>query len=215
MRRAVVVVLVIVGLLVALDRVAVLAADRAVASRIAIDQGLSSRPGVSIGGFPFLTQAIAGRYDDVTLTLHDLHRSVVPVHTLTVDLSGVHVPLGSVISRHVSSVPVDRATATILLTYSDVNAFFGGRHLVVSDGGDGEVKVAASATIAGHTLGASGRGRIDVQGSDLVVVVGNGLDLRIPLGGLPFRIALVGAKATKAGISVSANAAGLVLHPRR
>jgi hypothetical protein len=192
-RRLLVVLLVVVGLLVALDRVAVLAAERVVATRIQTDQSLPERPDVSIGGFPFLTQAIAGRYGSVTLTVHDLHRTVVPVHTLTVHLTGVHVPLSSVIRGHVSSVPVDRASASVLL--------------------NGDVMVKASATVAGFTVGGSLRAHVEVKGSDLVIAV-NGLDLTIPLAGLPFRIALVGAKATKAGVVVTGTAAGLVLHPR-
>src|SRR4051794_30752332 len=213
MRRTLIVVVVVIGLLVVLDRVAVLAADRVVANRITTEQNLSQRPDVSIGGFPFLTQALAGRYDSVTLTMHDLRRATVPVHTLSVHLSGVHVPLGAVVHGHVSSVPVDRATAKLLLTYGDLNAFLGSRHFTVSDGGNGEVKVSATATVAGQTLSADGRARIQVRSSDLELTVGPGIDITIPLGGLPFRIELVGAKATKSGVEVTATAAGLVLHP--
>jgi hypothetical protein len=214
MRRAIIIVVVILGLLVVADRVAVLAADRTVAQRIQTDQDLPARPDVSIGGFPFLTQALGGRYDSVTLTVHDLRRAAVAVHTLTVHLSGVHVALSAVLRGHVSSVPVDRASASMVLTYADLDAFFGARHLTVSKGDDDEVKVTVSADLAGHRLAASGQGRVDVRGSDLLVTVGHGLDLTIPLGGLPFRIALVSAKATNAGIVVAATAAGLVLHPR-
>ena len=213
MRRVVIVVLVLLGLLVVLDRVAVLAADRVVANRITTEQGLSQRPDVSIGGFPFLTQALAGHYDSVTLRMHDLQRTGVNVHLLTVHLSGVHVPLGAVVHGHVSSVPVDRATATLLLTYDDLNTFLGTRHIVLGDGGNGEIKVSATATVAGQTLSADGRARIQVRDGDLMLTVGPGIDVTIPLGGLPFRIELVGAKATKSGVEVTATASGLVLHP--
>lgn len=213
MRRAVIVVVIIVGLLVVADRVAVLAADSILAQRIQTDQGLSQRPDVSIGGFPFLTQAIGGRYDSVTVSVHNLHRVAVAVHTLTVHLNGVHVPLSAVFRGHVASVPVDRASASIVLTYADLNAFLGTRHLTVSKGNDDEVKVTARADVAGHAIAASGQGRVDVRGTDLVVTVGHGLDVTIPLGGLPFRIALVSAKATNSGVVVAATASGLVLHP--
>ena len=215
MRRAVIVLVVILGLLVVADRVAVVAADRVVADRIQTDQRLSQQPHVSIRGFPFLTQAIGGRYDEVTLTLHDL-REAVPVHTLTVDLHGVHVPLGSVISQRLTRVPVDRATATLVLRYADLDGFFSGqqRHFAFSEGAGGQITVTLSTSIAGRQLSVSGSGRIDVRGSDLVLAVGHGIDVTIPLSGLPFRIALVGAKATKAGIVVQATASGLVLHPQ-
>ena len=213
MRRWIVVTLVIIGLLVVADRIAVGAADHAVAARIQTDQQLSQQPHVSIHGFPFLTQAIGGRYDDVTLTLHDLHRNGVPVRTLRVDLHGVHVPLRAVIRGHVARVPVDRASASLLLSFAGVNSFLGGKHVSVSEGSDGQIHVTGTVTVLGRTVTASGSGRIDVRGSDLVVTVGHGLDFTIPLGGLPFRIALVSAKATKAGIVVQATASGLVLHP--
>jgi hypothetical protein len=213
MRRWLVVLVVILGLLVVADRVAVVAADNVVATRIQSDQQLSQRPHVSIHGFPFLTQALGGRYDDVTLTLHDLHDTAVPVRTLTVDLRGVHVPLGAVTSQHLSRVPVDRATATILLSFAGINSYLGDKHLVVSAAADGDIKVTGTATVLGKKVTASGTGRMDVRDNDLVVTVGRGLDFTVPLSGLPFRIALVGAKATKAGIVVQATASGLVLHP--
>ena len=212
MRRLVIAVLVILGLLVVADRVALAAAEHVVAGRIQTDQGLSERPDVTIHGFPFLTQALAGKYDRVTVHVKGLSNRTVPVAKLTVDLNGVHVPLGAVTSGHLSRVPVDRATATILLSYDDVNAYLG-NHLHVSQGDNGEVKVTGSVTVAWQTVSASASGRIDVRGNDLVVAVGQGLDFTIPLSGLPFRIGLVGAKATKTGIEVSATAAGLVLHP--
>jgi len=215
MRRAVIVVLVIVGLLVIADRVALATAEHVVAGRIQTDQGLSERPDVTIHGFPFLTQALAGRYDQVTVHVRGLSNRTVPIAKLTVNLHGVHVPLGAVISQKLTRVPIDRATATVLLSYDDVNAYLSGHHLSVSEGEDGQVKVTGTVTVAGNTVSASASGRVDVHGDDLVVVVGKGLDVTIPLGGLPFRIALVGAKATKAGIEVQATASGLVLHPSR
>jgi len=212
MRRGVIVVLVILGLLVVADRVALVAAEHVVAGRIQTDQGLAERPDVTIHGFPFLTQALAGRYDQVNVHVRGLRDRTVPVAKLTVDLHGVHVPLGAVTSGHLSRVPVDRATATVLLSYDDVNSYLG-RHLTVSEGDNGQVKVTGSVSVAGQTVSASASGKVDVRGNDLVVAVGRGLDFTIPLSGLPFRIALVGAKATKAGIEVSATASGLVLHP--
>jgi hypothetical protein len=214
MRRAVIALVVVIGLLVVADRVAVVAADHVVATRIQTDQHLSVRPDVSIHGFPFLTQALAGRYGRVTLTVHDLHDTQVRVHTLSVDLHGVHVPLGAVMSQHLSTVPVDRASATIELTYADLNSFLAAKHLAVAKGAGDDIRVSGTATVLGRTVHASGTGRVAVRGSDLVVAVGNGLDVTIPLSGLPFRIALVDAKATNRGIVVHATASGLVLHPR-
>lgn len=211
MRRVVITVVLIVGLVVVADRLARAAADRAVATRIEHDQNLSQRPDVSIDGFPFLTQALSGRYDHVTLTMHGLHDGPVPVQTLRVVLRGVHVPLSAVFSQKVSRVPVDRATAVVLVRYADLGATVGGNRLTVTQGTDGDVKVTGTVTALGHSVTASGEGRLDVRGDEVVVTVGHGLDFTVPLRGLPFRIALVSAKATKAGIEVAATASGLVL----
>jgi len=213
-RRIVIVVAVVVALLVVLDRVAVVAADRVVAARIQTQEHLQSRPSVSIGGFPFLTQALGGKYDDVTLTVHDFHRSVVPVDTISVTLHGVHVPLGSVFSQHLSSVPVDSANARVLLTYANLNAYLQPKGITVSAAGVARLRVTGSVTVGGQKLSASGTATIDVTSDSLLLRAANAVSIAVPLAGLPFGIALQSAKATKQGIAVTATAQGLVLHPR-
>src|SRR3954453_5389351 len=145
MRRAVIVVIVILGLLVVADRVALAAAEHVVAGRIQDDQGLSDRPDVTIHGFPFLTQALAGRYDEVTVHVRGLRDRTVPVAKLTVDLHGVHVPLGAVTSGHLSRVRGGRAAAKVLLSYDDVNSYLG-KHLTVGEGYNVDVKVTGTVT---------------------------------------------------------------------
>ena len=214
MRRILIVVAAVVALLVVLDRLAVVAADRVVAARIQTQEHLQSRPSVSIGGFPFLTQAIGGKYDDVTLTVHDFRRSVVPVDTISVTLHGVHVPVRSVFSQHLSSVPVDSATARVLLSYANLNAYLQPKGVTASAAGDGRIRLTGSVTVAGQKLSASGTATIDVTSDSLVLRAANAISIAVPLAGLPFGIALQSAKATNQGITVTATAQGLVLHPR-
>jgi len=213
-RRLVIVVAVIVALLVVLDRVAVVAADRAVAARIQTQEHLQSRPDASIGGFPFLTQAIGGKYDDVTLTVHHYSRLAVTVDTITVELHGVHVGLGAVLSQHLSSVPVDSATAHILLSYDDLNTYLRTKGVTVAPGGDGKVRITGSVTVAGQTLSVTGTATIDVTSDSLLLRAANAVTVTVPLAGLPFQIALQSAKATNRGIQVTTTAQGLVLHSR-
>jgi hypothetical protein len=213
MRRLVVLVVITVALLVLVDRLAVGAADHVVAGRIQTQENLSSRPSVSIGGFPFLTQAVRGKYDDVTLTVHHFSRAPVQVDTITVELHGVHVSLGAVFSQHLSSVPIDAAAARVLLSYDDLNAYLRPKGTTVSSDGDARVRVSGSVTVAGQQLSASGAATIDVTSDSLVLRAANGVSVAIPLGGLPFGIKLQSAKATNQGIEVNATAQGLVLHP--
>jgi hypothetical protein len=213
MRRLPVLAVVLVALLIVVDRVAVGAADHLVAARIQTQENLPSRPAVSIAGFPFLTQAVRGRYDDVTLTVHHYDRAAVRVDTIRVQLHGVHVSLGAVFSQHVSSVPVDSASARVLLSYDDLNAYLRPKGITVSSDGDARVRVSGSVTVAGQRLTASGAATIDVTSDSLVLHAANAATVAIPLSGLPFGIRLQSAKATNRGIEVTATAQGLVLHP--
>jgi hypothetical protein len=60
---------VLLGLLVVADRVAVNVAEDRVAQQVQSSGRLAGPPTVDIGGFPFLTQAVAGDYSDVRLQL--------------------------------------------------------------------------------------------------------------------------------------------------
>lgn len=210
MRRLLWVVIALVVLLVAADRVSVAEAQSQVAKRIAREQGLIVQPRVTIGGFPFLTQAIAGRYDDVALTLTDLRRGPVVVTRLTANLSGVHVPLSEVLSRRLGQVPVDHANAEVFIDWADVNRWLGDRHLRLGPAPGGRVRVSATAEIAGQTVGGSATGRLTVT-RDAVTVTAGVLGVRIPLPGLPFRIRFITARSTQSGLLVDASASGLVL----
>jgi hypothetical protein len=215
MRRLLILAAILVVLLVVADRVAVAAADHLVASQIQTQEHLANRPSVSIGGFPFLTQAVAGTYDDVTLTVHGYRGAPVAVDTITVHLHGVHVSLGAVFSQSLSSVPVDSATAQVLLSYADLNTYLRAKGVTLGYAGGDRLRVTGSVTVAGQTLSATGTATLDVSAHSLAIRAVNAVTVPIPLGGLPFGIALRSAKATNRGILVTASAAGLVLHSTR
>src|SRR4051812_44061551 len=61
-RALLVVLLLLVGLAVVADRVAVGVAEDRVGEQLAAKGGLAGTPEVDIAGFPFLTQAVAGTY---------------------------------------------------------------------------------------------------------------------------------------------------------
>jgi hypothetical protein len=208
MRRLLISLVVIVGLLVVADRVALTAAERNVANRIQVEQHLSSRPDVTIRGFPFLTQLVAGDYHDVDVTVHGLHAGSLAVSRLTAHLHGVHVSFGDVIAQHVKRVPIDRADAEVVLTYADLDTFLSGRGIQLSPAGSGAVTV--TATVAGVT--AHGTARVSVRGDAVELTpTGNLPAVEIPLPGLPFHVRLESVQATTKGLVVRGAAEGLVL----
>ena len=69
MKPLLVVLVLLLGLLLLADRLAVELAEDAVAGEVAEKGALRGTPEVEIAGFPFLSQALAGRYDDVRVEL--------------------------------------------------------------------------------------------------------------------------------------------------
>lgn len=123
MRRFLVLIVVLVLLAVAADRAAWWFAQRTIAAEIQSSENLSARPDVTVGGFPFLTQALRGRYKEIGANLQD--PSVdggLKIDTLDVELRGVRVTTGDLINRRVDSVPVDSATAVATISFDSLNA---------------------------------------------------------------------------------------------
>jgi hypothetical protein len=218
---------VLVGLAVVADRVAVRVADSQVASQVQQRGNLAGKPEVDITGFPFLTQAVAGTYDDVqiSLTADDLGQ---PAGTSAhVALHGVHLPLSTVLSGSVSRIPVDRVDGTATLSYALLSQQIG-HGTTLTWAGDA-LRLTTSVTILGQKvpLTAAGRVRLDGQEvvvdaeqasaaglslpSSLVTRASQALDLRYKVPALPFGLRLTAVRPTPDGVVVDVVATDAVL----
>jgi hypothetical protein len=123
MRKLMALVIVLVVLLVIADRVACWTAERAIADQIQTSNNLAERPEVKVSGFPFLTQALRGRYRHIDASAENLSADGrLTIDRLQVQLKGVHVKLADALRRQVSSAPVDQATADATVGYPSINA---------------------------------------------------------------------------------------------
>lgn len=224
-----VVLLVLVALVVAADRVAAAAADRAIATRLAAAAGLAARPQVDVRGFPFLTQAVRGRYDDVAVQASGVPAGTLRMQSFSARLQGVSVPLRTALSGSVTEVPVDRIDATALVGYPDLSARLADRGLSVTAAPGGLVRVTGRVSVLGRTLEASALSRPRRQGAEIVVTaerfevgstaadavlsraLGSRLDFRLTLGALPFGLRLTSLAAGPDGVTLQASATGAVL----
>ncbi|MFF6999492.1 DUF2993 domain-containing protein [Streptomyces sp. NPDC008313] len=156
LRIILIVVVILGGLFVIADRVAVGFAEDEAADRIRSSEGLSSTPDVSINGFPFLTQALGGELDDVEIGIKDYEASTggtgaatdkIRIDDLNAEMHGV------AFSGDYSSATADRATGTATIAYDELlkaaksqptNVLPGVTAQVtgLSDGGHGKIKVA-------------------------------------------------------------------------
>ncbi len=227
MRALLVVLLLLAGLALLADRVAVGVAEDQVAGQLAGKGGLVGTPEVDITGFPFLTQAISGRYEDVRIAL-DAEELGQPEGTrAAVSLRGVHVPLKAVLAGSVTEVPVERIDGSATLSY-DLLAAELGSDATVSPEGDG-LRITRTVELLGYTLPVSAAGTVALDGDQLVVDVeratGAGveipsflvsqvsdlLDLRYTVPELPFGLQLTGVAPAADGVEVRVEATDTVL----
>ena len=227
MRALLVVLLLLGGLAVGADRVAVGIAEDKVAEQLAAKGGLSGTPTVDIAGFPFLTQAVAGRYEDVriSLTAEELGQ---PAGTRAdIALHGVHVPLSSVVSGSVEKVPVDRVDGTATLSYALLSVQLGGDTTLRREG-DG-LRITKTVEVLGQTLPLTAVGTVSLDGNQLVIDVSKAagagvdlpaflvsrasdlLDLRYDLPALPFGLHVTRVIAFEDGVHLRLEAKNAVL----
>jgi hypothetical protein len=226
-RALLVVVLLLVGLAVVADRVAVGVAEDRVGQELAATGGLAGTPEVEIAGFPFLTQAVAGRYDDVRISLTAAELGQPEGTRAHVALHGVHVPLSSALSGSVDRVPVDRIDGTATLSYALLSAQLGGDTTLRSEG-DG-VRITKTVELLGQTIPLTATGTVALDGNELVIDVerasgagvdlpdflvtraGDLLDLRYAVPALPFGLQLTGVRPDADGVDVRVAAEDTVL----
>lgn len=126
MKRMIIAVLVLVGLLVAVDFGAAAYAESAVSRQMRQQLGLQNDPSVRINGFPFLTQALSGRYNSVDvvaqmITYDNLRELEVRAH-----LEGVTAPLSDLVGSGTRNVRVDRAYGTVRVGARDLQRLIPG-----------------------------------------------------------------------------------------
>ncbi|HEU5007942.1 MAG TPA: DUF2993 domain-containing protein [Jatrophihabitantaceae bacterium] len=162
MRRLLIGVIVLVGLLVAADRVGNVIAEHTVAKTVQDSQHLAHRPDVDIAGFPFLTQLAAGKFGKVTLHDHDVTTGT---GRRALHLSAVTVVLRDVaVSRDFSSATAAHTTANALVSYADLSSALG---VSVSYAGNGRVRAKASTSVLGRAVNGSVTARPEVRSGDL------------------------------------------------
>ncbi|GHH87923.1 hypothetical protein GCM10018793_65600 [Streptomyces sulfonofaciens] len=167
LRILLILVVVLGGLFVAADRVAVGFAEGKAADELRSNENLSEKPEVSIEGFPFLTQVVGGQLDDVEIKIKEYEASAggatgggagtLRIQDLDARMQGVRF------SNGYTSATADSATGTAHVSYAEllraaqvepVEVAPGATAKVIrlSDGGNGKMKVTVEATVLGRKL---------------------------------------------------------------
>jgi LmeA-like phospholipid-binding len=225
-------VLALVGLLIVADRITASMAESAVAKRI--DQqspftDSSSKAHVSINGFPFLTQAVGGRYDDIQVSGSALTIDQVSGVNLNAHMHGVHVPLSNAMNRDVRSLPIDHVTATATVPFSEAARLTGIDGLQLSDNhgtlhvslgvsvptmGDVTASADANVHLDGNRLSYQ-VGQIELEGAPVPAALASAIEQEmngtLTLPQLPYHLQVTAVRATPTGIQATARADHIVV----
>ncbi|NEA68019.1 DUF2993 domain-containing protein [Streptomyces sp. SID12488] len=169
LRILLIVAVILGGLFVIADRVAVGFAEDEVADRLRTNEGLAATPDVSINGFPFLTQVAGGELDDVKVGIKD-YEAATGTSGQNIRIDDLNAQMRDVkFSGDYSSATAATATGSATITYAELlkaakaaeAAESGSTEVVpgvtasvvgLSDGGNGKIKVAVEATVLGKKL---------------------------------------------------------------
>ncbi|MER6110171.1 LmeA family phospholipid-binding protein [Streptomyces hirsutus] len=163
LRILLIIAVVLGGIFVIVDRLAVNFAEGEVADRLKSTENLSTTPDVSINGFPFLTQIAGGSLDEVRIGIQEYEAGTgdgkqnIRIEDLRADMKGVEF------SGDFSSATAADATGTASVTYDEllktaksestqVGPGVTAGVIGLSDGGNGKIKVAVEATVLGTKL---------------------------------------------------------------
>jgi hypothetical protein len=221
MRKLLIVVIVLAGLLVVADRVAVVVADRQIASRVQSAYNLSSKPSVSVQGFPFLTQVASGNYHQIDVSIGSLSTDGVQVNGLTAQLSGVRAPLSDLLGHGSSSITAAQVTGSGTVPFSSVRSHLP-RGVQLSQDGEA-LRLAGTVSYLGVTVPVSADATLAADGSGIGVtptrisvasgssalpsIIAGQFRFVIPVTGLPLHLAVRSVSVVPGGVRVGASAA--------
>ncbi|MEU8299373.1 DUF2993 domain-containing protein [Micromonospora sp. NPDC048909] len=230
----VVLLLVLGGILVIADRVAVGVAERAIADQVrqevAKQNAQSAPPEVEVGGFPFLNQVLEGRYERISIVLREVRGSVqgdaISLPELDVDARNVRASLDTIRSGQ-GDVVAETVNGTGTISYQSLAALLDRPGLTLGEQG-GKLAVTAPVDILGAKLTVTGTADVTVSKQGQVSLRFNNLDAEglpnlplartllnnyakgisvdVPLPDLPFQLAVREVRPTPEGLTVTADA---------
>jgi LmeA-like phospholipid-binding len=207
-------------LLVAADRISVAVAENQISDRLTSAYGLSAKPGVTITGFPFLTQVLAGDYQQIDVSASQVPADGAVLHHLNVRLTGVHATVSQLLGNGSSMVTAERAAGSAMVGFGAVDHRLPGGFRLRPDGKNLSVSgrlaihgvhIPVSATVA---LGVSGSGisvtpvRVRIPGVSGLPASAYSSQLRVvvPLSTLPLHLRLTSVHVTPDGLRIAAAA---------
>ncbi|MFC9622609.1 DUF2993 domain-containing protein [Streptomyces sp. NPDC056930] len=224
LRILLVIAVVLSGIFVAVDRVAVYFVESEVEGRVQVTGATIGSTDVSIKGFPFLTQVAGDQLDEVDVEITGIETDA---NGRRIRISRMNAALHEVkLADGYSNATAARATGTAVISYEDLTKA-ASDGVVVEYGGNGKVKVTGTVDILGNPLSRSVLSTVTlVDGHTLKVhadkVPGEGIpgleglvrkktDFEREVGGLPSGLKLQKIQPTADGLEISVTGTGVRL----
>ncbi|MCW2882251.1 MAG: hypothetical protein JWQ95_6351 [Sphaerisporangium sp.] len=223
MRKLIMFLILIGVLLVVLDRVAVAGVQREVARQVAAKYDLATPPTVVVHGIPFLTQALAGRYEEISVAMGPMTTpDGAKITRIDAVLHGVNAPLMDLIQNSATAtIRADKVTGTVVISRQTLDAR-APRGLHVEGNGDDTLQVTGKVTVAGISFPVTAKMKIEiVQGGIRLspenvngIQVPNAsrqLSFNVPIKNLPLNLKIQSVRNTAAGLAVEGTATDVPL----
>ncbi|MGW6564249.1 LmeA family phospholipid-binding protein [Streptomyces sp. NPDC054975] len=224
LRILLIVAVVLGGIFVGADRLAVSYAESEAADRVRLGPARAGSTEVDIKGFPFLTQVMDKRLDEVDVVLTGVEATAgdrkIRISEMTAALRDVTV------NDAFTSARAGTVTGTALISYADLTAA-ADRDVKIAYGGDGKVKVTGGVKVLGRTITRSVLSSVTLVGGDTIrvradEVPGEGIpgleslirkrtDFDREIGGLPAGMKLDKIEAREDGVAIGVTGSNVAL----
>jgi len=211
--RWLVTIVVIVAVLLGLDFGARAVAENVMANKIQ-QQGLQSKPSVSVGGFPFLTQVASRNLSHVTIAAADVPAGPVTITTVNAAATGVRLSSYAFSSGTIASlsgtalISFSSLSSTLTAQFGSLGSLLNGAGLNLADAGPDEIRATLS------LLGTSGSAvwrvsRVSSNTLNIHLVSSNGLppsllgsiqNLNLQIPKLPLGLTIDSVSVTPRGV---------------
>lgn len=148
MRKLIIGLVLLIGLLVAADFAAAAGAEYTVSEQMRRELSLTSDPSVRVNGFPFAAQALSGTYRDIDVTATGLDIGSFTDIGVEATLHGVRAPLADLRGGRLDGVRIDEVEGRVRVRDSDIGRAIGVADLRLEPASEEEVEEATGSTEA-------------------------------------------------------------------
>lgn len=224
MRKLIVTLLVLAVLFGLADRGLKYLAERAVSQQLASNYQISGSPDVNAHGFPFITQVVAGDYDQIDITIDKVTKDGIEIDDLDASMHDVHASLMDMVGHNARKVTAGEAEGTATIPYLSIDKQLPSGLRLQQHGS--KLEAVGKVHIAGFDLPVKAYLKLGISRSGVItakaskVKIGHGrvpaslvkkrLHFHLPLVGLPMNLHLTAVQPGRDGLHVTAHASNVV-----